>query len=176
MTTQLFLPLTALVLLGIAGPALAHTSFPSGVPATELFSAIIEPAASTWRTAPRTFTLSWSSLFLATLLLALRWRRVRRVTTLALIPILSLFAFEAALHSAHHLTDLNQATQCVIASASGHVAGTPVEPLALDNPLGLAPDTMASAARIDPPVSPLRLEQGRAPPSFQLPLTESTLH
>lgn len=166
MTTQLLSPLTALVLLGIAGPALAHTSFNSGVPATGLLSTIIEPAAWTPRTASGAFALSWSSLLLAILLLAARRRRVRRVTTLALVLILSLFAFEAALHSAHHLTDLNRSTQCVIASTSGHVAGTTVETPALDNPLGLIPDALTRPPQTDPSVSPLRLEQGRAPPSF----------
>lgn len=166
MRTLLLSRLTALVLLCIARPALAHTSFNSGVPATELLSTGIEPAASAWRIALGAFAWFWPTLFLAFLLVALRWRRVRRVTALALILILSLFAFEAALHSAHHLTDLNQPAQCVIASASGHVAGTAVETVTLNNPLGLTPGALARPPQTDPSVSPLGLNQGRAPPSF----------
>jgi hypothetical protein len=165
-TTQLLSPLTALVLLDIAGPASAHTSFNSGVPATGLLSTIIEPPASTPRTASGAFALSWSSLLLAILLLAARGRRVRRVTALALVLILSLFAFEAALHSTHHLTKTSQSTQCVIASTSGHVAGTIMETLALDNPLGLTPGALARPPQTDPAASPLRLNQARAPPLF----------
>lgn len=166
MRTLLLSRLTALMLLCIARPALAHTSVNSGVPATELLSTINGPAASAWRIALGAFAWFWPPLFLAFLLVALRWRRVRRVTALALIPILSLFAFEAALHSAHHLTDLNQPAQCVIASASGHVAGTTVETVTLDSPLGPAPGALARLPQSDPSVNPLRLHQGRAPPSF----------
>lgn len=165
MRTLLLSLLTALVLLGIAGPAFAHTGLHPVSPATGL-SAVIEPATSTWRITLGVFASFWSALLLATLLPALRWRRVRRVAPLGLVLILSLFAFETALHSAHHLTDLNRSTQCVIASTSGHVAGTTAETLALDDPLGLTPDILARSLQTDPAASSVRLEQGRAPPSF----------
>lgn len=163
MTVLLLPPLTARVLLGIAEPARADAGPNSVAPATGL-PAVIEPTSSTWHPAPDAFALRWPALLLTTFLPALRWRRIRRVTALALILILSLFAFEAALHSAHHLTDLSQPAQCVVASVSGHVAGTAVATVALENPLGLAPDALARATQAGPAVRSLRLNQARAPP------------
>jgi hypothetical protein len=44
------------------------------------------------------------------------------------------------------------------------VAGTVVATVALENPLGLAPDAEARATQASPSVRSLRLNQARAPP------------
>lgn len=87
-----------------------------------------------------------------------------RVSAVLLAVALAVFAFEAALHSAHHLTELNRSAQCAVASVSAHVAGTAVATMALDNPLGLAPEALARLPQAAPSVRSLCLNQGRAPP------------
>lgn len=96
-------------------------------------------------------------------MLTVNWPRARRIKALALILVLSLFAFEAALHSTHHLTYLSQATQCGIASASAHLAGTAVESVAIEKPV-LVPEIVPGASPSGSFIACLGPAQGRAPP------------
>lgn len=91
--------------------------------------------------------------------------RARPIEALALVLILSLFAFAAALHSVHHLGHLNQATKCGVASASAHLAGTAVESVAIEKP-ALLLEIIPGALFTDPSIACLAPVQGRAPPSF----------
>jgi len=91
--------------------------------------------------------------------------RARPVEALALVLILSLFAFAAALHSVHHLTYLSPATQCGIASASAHLAGTAVQSVAVEKP-ALLLEIVPGARFTGPSIACLAPVQGRAPPSF----------
>jgi len=97
--------------------------------------------------------------------LTVSWPRARYIKALALVLTLSLFAFAAVLHSVHHLSYLNQATQCAVASASTHLAGTTVESVAIEIPalpLEIVPGTRFT----DPSIVCLGPAHGRAPPSF----------
>lgn len=98
-------------------------------------------------------------------MLTLGWPRGRRIKAMALVLALSLFAFEAALHSAHHLGHLNQATQCGVASASAHLAGTAIESVAIEKP-ALLLEIVSGVSFTDPSIAHLGPAQGRAPPSF----------
>ena len=98
-------------------------------------------------------------------MLTVKWLRARPVEALALVLILSLFAFAAALHSVHHLTYLSSATQCGIASASAHLAGTTVQSVAIETPVMLS-EIVPRAIFTDPSTACLGPAQGRAPPSF----------
>ena len=98
-------------------------------------------------------------------MLTVKRPRARRIKALALVLALSLFAFEAALHSAHHLGHLNQATRCGVASASAHLAGTAVESVAIETPTLLL-EIVPGARFTDPSIARLGPGQGRAPPSF----------
>ncbi|HXU91315.1 MAG TPA: hypothetical protein VFQ62_20895 [Methylomirabilota bacterium] len=88
--------------------------------------------------------------------------RRRRAVAMVCTALLLLVAFEAGVHSVHHLTD-QPASQCVIASASSHTGAVVVAPVAFDRPmasvaaLALAPTT-SPTARSDAP------DLGRAPP------------
>lgn len=98
-------------------------------------------------------------------MLAVKWPRVRSIETLALVLILLLFAFAAALHSMHNLGHLNQATKCAVASASAHLTGTAVESVTIEIPalpLEIVPGTRFT----DPSIACLDPAHGRAPPSF----------
>jgi hypothetical protein len=96
--------------------------------------------------------------------LTFRWHRARRVIALAAILVLSLFTFEAGLHSAHHLTKANQPAQCVIASTSGHVTCAAVEAVAIQKPLNLVSYTIPASSPAGSSLLHLTPEQGRAPP------------
>lgn len=98
-------------------------------------------------------------------MLTISWSRVRRIKALALVLILLLFAFVAALHSVHNLGHLNRATQCAVASASAHLAGTAAEPVAIETP-ALHFEIVLGTSFTDPSIACLGPAQGRAPPSF----------
>ena len=91
--------------------------------------------------------------------------RARPIEALTLVLILSLFAFAAALHSVHHLTYLSSATQCGIASASAHLAGTAVQSVTIETP-ALLLEIVPGVCFTDPSTTCLGPAQGRAPPSF----------
>lgn len=100
-----------------------------------------------------------SALAVATVLIARR----RRAVALACTALLLLVAFEAGVHSVHHLAD-QPATQCVVASASTYTSGVIVETVAFERPAeattSAAVTSLASAA-----LRPAAPDLGRAPPT-----------
>jgi hypothetical protein len=56
------------------------------------------------------------------------WRR-RRTTALGLVLVLGTFTFGIAVHSVHHLSEPEKATECLVFSASQHVSGTLTAPV-----------------------------------------------
>jgi hypothetical protein len=100
-----------------------------------------------------------SAIAVATVLIARR----RRAVAVAGIMLLLLVAFEAGVHSVHHLGDKPDG-QCVVASASVHTGGVTVEQITFERPA----ETTAAVA-VMPPASPaLRPaapDLGRAPPT-----------
>ena len=162
--------LAAVALLAATGPAMAHSS-----------ASIIEPVASTAKASIPSVTPSpvpvvaaaadssgftpWiaaGALVLAGV--ALR-RRPHRTLVLCLALLLTLFAFENALHSVHHGLDPKQADACTIAAASAHLSAVAVDGIVATSIVLVA---AGHAAEPDPSTLPARWlgpDQGRAPPA-----------
>src|SRR6266851_9497792 len=120
--------LLAAALLAAAGPAMAHPSAPIVAPVPPTPEAAIPseappPAPVVTTSADLTPGLTpWIAAGALVLTgVALR-RRPRRILVLCLVLLLTLFAFENALHSVHHGLDPKQADACAIATASAHLS------------------------------------------------------
>jgi hypothetical protein len=91
-------------------------------------------------------------------------RSPRRALVLALVLLLTIFAFENALHSVHHGFDAEQYAECTIAAASAHLSAVSVDGVVETSVvLALAgrtaePDLSLRSSR------PLGPDKGRAPP------------
>jgi hypothetical protein len=91
-------------------------------------------------------------------------RRPRRLLVLALVLLLTIFAFENALHSVHHGFDAKQYDECTIAAAAAHLSAVSIDGIVETSAiLAVAgkpaePDLSAPASR------PLGPHRGRAPP------------
>jgi len=166
--------LAAVALLAAAGPAMAHSSAPiiEPVPQTpEAASApgAPSPAPAVTATADSAgFTPGFTPWIAAGALVvagvALR-RRPRRILVLCLALLLTLFAFENALHSVHHGLDPKQVDACTIAAASAHLSAVAVDAI-VETSIVLA--AAGHAAEPDPSTLPARWlgpDQGRAPPA-----------
>jgi hypothetical protein len=93
-------------------------------------------------------------------------RRRRRLAVGALAFLLLVFAADSAIHSVHHLTDPRGAADCRVLSVAQHLQGNTAGPTAvLHAPSATGPLVTAQAESFRGDV-PLRLELGRAPPSF----------
>lgn len=57
-------------------------------------------------------------------------RRPRRLLVVALVLLLTIFAFENALHSVHHGFDAKQYDECTIAAVSAHLSAVSVDGVA----------------------------------------------
>ncbi len=147
------------VVLAAGAPAWAHiTPRPANVPIPapslheRLFAAAAEPE------------LPWTALaLLAALALAALSRR-RRVVALTLVLVVGLFAFEAGVHSAHHLGSADDAARCVVAGMSSQLSADVVD-VTFDALLPRAPEAsvpaLAAPAVIARVLAP---DAGRAPP------------
>jgi hypothetical protein len=151
------LSLVVVAVLALSAPAWAHVDIPSvsdfaPPPASvETLSAGVPSMDGLW--------LLVSAMAVAGVALARR----RRAVALACTALLLLVAFEAGVHSVHHLAD-HLGTQCVVASASAHTGGVAVDAVAFEAPVTLAAPvavtrTVAPVLRAVPP------DLGRAPPS-----------
>jgi hypothetical protein len=147
--------------LATVAPAAAHvTTAPAvAVPAAAPPSAALEAAASG-------FLPAWVGLVLLVAALALGRRRPRSSVAVALCLVLGVFAFEAGVHSVHHLDAGHSAiTHCAIASATAHAPADRSEAVTVVP--ALEPGRLASAGAPCRPVSiSLRPDSGRAPPAL----------
>jgi len=92
-------------------------------------------------------------------------RFLKRAAILSLAVTLGVFALEAAVHSAHHLSDADGAARCMVLSASQHVDGTSLELPAVAAP-ALAPHAvLLDEGPSEPRSARFRVDAGRAPPS-----------
>jgi hypothetical protein len=89
----------------------------------------------------------------------------RRALGVTLVVVLAAFAIETGVHSVHHMADQKAATQCVVSAASAHVQGASIEAPTcatwVPSPVG----TVAVAEAVRPGASPVRPDEGRAPPA-----------
>ena len=88
----------------------------------------------------------------------------RRALYVALVLVIATFAVEAGVHSVHHLADRQATMHCALSLASAHVQGASAEPSVTPwVPIAVATVTIVDAVR--PGASPLRPDEGRAPPA-----------
>ena len=162
----LLLALLVAASLAAPGPASAHVlraEAPAGsaapAPVVETGPVSIGPAAPTppplW---PLLLVLALAGLALARLGPA-------RTLRLALVVLLAVFTVETGVHSVHHLADRHAATHCVVSLASAHVQGASVDVPAAAPWVPIPVGSVTLAEGIRPGVSPLRPDEGRAPPA-----------
>jgi hypothetical protein len=89
----------------------------------------------------------------------------RRRLALALVLALLTLAFEAGLHSTHHLGDPVRAAECALAFATAHLDGAPVDAVSLAPAVDPAPDGPPLAAPAPPAAGRAAPHEGRAPPA-----------
>jgi hypothetical protein len=163
--------LMAGALLIAVGPAAAHTGLLPVEPTLLLPAA--EPASPpavipVLRAVPEPVALPWTVLLATGLMATAVWWRPRRAVALSLILLLSVFAFESALHSVHHGLDSQQGDACVIAAAAAHVSAGLVDANFESEVLLRAAGTTPEHQSAGPAIRFLSPDQGRAPPSATL--------
>jgi hypothetical protein len=157
------LSLAVSTLAGVSS-AFAH---PTAQPPVDFTTTLAEDAgpAGEWRASGSgvgTDSLgAWIAFIIATVLAL---RRLRNALAIATVLAAIVLVFESGVHSVHHLGDDHAASQCVVASASTHLAGTPAEPpsfealrvLSIDRPPIAVVVTVRQSSRPD---------ASRAPPA-----------
>lgn len=88
----------------------------------------------------------------------------RRILALAFVAILTVLAFETALHSVHHLDEPDASASCPVLTATSQISGA--APSVAD--LSLRPDAPGPVIAVELawllPFCSLRVPEGRAPP------------
>jgi hypothetical protein len=95
---------------------------------------------------------------------AAAWRRPRHAPAVGLALLLTVFAFENALHSVHHGFDAKQSTDCPVAAAAAHLAALSAESIV---ETAFVPTIAGAPAYPDVPSPRIRRlgsGQDRAPP------------
>ena len=162
--------LAAVALLAATGPAMAHSSAPIIEPVRPTAEAPIlsvspSPVPAVAAPADSSGFTPWIAAGALVLAGAALRRRPRRILVLCLALLLTLFAFENALHSVHHGLDPKQADACAIATASAHLSAVAVDAI-VETSIVLA--AAGHAAEPDLSTLPARWhgpDQGRAPPA-----------
>jgi len=162
--------LAVVVLLAASGPALAHLGAPttpnaapaSPAPGTPPADAAVAPESPPADSPGLTPWIAAVVLLLAGLLLR---RFSRRTLVLSLVLLLTLFAFENALHSVHHGFDPKQADACTLAMASTHLSAVTVDAVVETSIILAAAGHATQPGRAPLPARRLGPDQGRAPPA-----------
>ena len=102
----------------------------------------------------------------AAVAIGLGLRRPRRMGAVLAVVFLVVFAFEAGLHSAHHLGDPLRAAACTVAVATAHLAAAPLDAVSIEPPN--APVLRAGRSAEPTPVTlhPPASHDSRAPPAL----------
>jgi hypothetical protein len=153
----IILTITTAVLV-VSAPTWAHTSL-DVVPAPSA-----PPSTATWHAAPTPPALPWLGFAVVALVAAALARRPRHAVALALVLVLLLFAFEAGVHSVHHLNNRDAGATCVVASGSSHVAGTPVDGGSGASLILVLLERLVFDSQPNVEVRSVAVHQGRAPP------------
>jgi hypothetical protein len=130
--------------------------------------AVTAPAVSaatvTYSSAPHDDTVIASLLFAALVaLIGSALRRPRRLVA-GLTILLLVLTFEAGLHSAHHVGELDQSAACVVAMATAHLVGSPVDAVTVDPVAAPLLHATLSAPPVRVPLHRPTSHKGRAPP------------
>ncbi len=87
------------------------------------------------------------------------------MVALALVLLLTVFAFEDGLHSVHHGLDQAQASSCAVAAVGTHLSATAVDGAAQSDVI-LPVVALAAEPRPSDPIARFTSpDQGRAPPA-----------
>jgi branched-subunit amino acid ABC-type transport system permease component len=154
----------AVAFLATASSVLAH---PKTSTMTTVAAAVVGAEGTTleWRAAAIAGHLASVVVWLVAALVALgAVRGLRNALALATLLAVIVLTFESGIHSVHHLGDDHGASQCVVASASTHLAGTPAEPPSCDVVSVLNVDRPPVIAQSIAASQPFRPDSGRAPP------------
>jgi xanthosine utilization system XapX-like protein len=95
---------------------------------------------------------------------ALMRRRSRRALAVALVGLLTIFAFENALHSVHHGFDAQQSSECAVAAVAAQLAAVSVDSVAETALVLAVAGTTAEPGFSCPSIRLLGPDQDRAPP------------
>ena len=143
-----------LLAVGVTGPvigAIGHAVSPEHADHLESAAALSPP------------TLLGVAVALVAGLLFLR-PSGRRIFAFAFVAILTVLAFETALHSVHHLDEPDAGASCPVLTATPQLNGVSAPPA----DLGLRPDVGDAIVGVDCawllPFCSLRVPEGRAPP------------
>ena len=155
------LVLLALVtVLLAAAPAAAH--LPEHTPVVVPLPALTETITAA---APEP-AVPWVALAsLAAIALVSAWRP-RRVIALVLVLVAAVFAFEAGVHSTHHLGQRDDARHCVVAGISAQLSADLVDTTVAAGPAAVVQHPFASCTTPDIAARSVAPDAGRAPPIF----------
>jgi hypothetical protein len=155
----------------VATPASAHTPVPAVDSAVRLADAPsrdsqqpadLQQAVSHAGSEAPLSALSTLILLGLAAIVASRVKR-RRVVAAVLVLALALFAFEAGMHSVHHLGQTRHADECLFASASAHLTALAPDAICLDIPASAT--VLAEAESHSAPLDrPIAGHHQRAPP------------
>ncbi|MGH7333116.1 MAG: hypothetical protein ACREKS_10315 [Candidatus Rokuibacteriota bacterium] len=157
-----------LIALTLAVSALTAASSVLAHPTTASLTTVVAADAGPtgeWRAASGVggagSVVVWLAVVVVTLLAV---RRLRNVLAIATVLAVIVLVFESGVHSVHHLGDDHGASQCVVASASTHLAGTPAEPPSFEAFSILSIDRQPLIAQVVTASQPIRPYASRAPP------------
>lgn len=160
------------LLVAAAVPAMAHpaaSTVPAAAPAAPEPGAATPPAApGASENPPPSDSPGLAPWIAASVLLVagvLLRRFSRRTLVLCLVLLLTLFAFENALHSVHHGFDAKQAGGCTVAMASTHLSAVTVDGVGQTAVVLAAAGHAVQPGRSLLPARWLGPDQGRAPPA-----------
>lgn len=159
--------LAVLAALATPAPAVAHPVTPVA-PTPDLPTADVAvapaPAPADLRGPESAVVPTWVIAGVLLLAVTTARRSPRRALVLALVLLLTIFAFENALHSVHHGFDAKQYDECTIAAASAHLSAVSVDGV-VETSVVLALAGRTAEPDLSLPSSrPLGPDQGRAPP------------
>jgi hypothetical protein len=159
--------LAVLTALAIPIPAVAHT-VTSVAPARDLPTADVAvaraPAPADLRGPESAGIPTWVIAGALLLAVTAARRAPRRALVLAIVLLLTIFAFENALHSVHHGFDANQYDECTFAAASAHLSAVSVDGVVETSVVLALAGRTAEPDLPRPSSRPLGPDQGRAPP------------
>ena len=177
MSRRLTLAAIALAVLALASPVWAHVGQPTSIAQRDAAavaglgpdvvsansvgaqSVSVQSVSAVRAASPGPWLLAAS----AAVVLALTLRR-RRTLLLALVVLLACAAFEAGLHSVHHLTEAD-AAKCAVAAVSSHTGGVVVVTVAVERPADVVTDTTPLHDVALAPSTLFAPDRGRAPPA-----------
>ncbi len=171
MRRDLAVVLLALSLFALGTPAWAHPGVSElgalDRPATALPSSPSEAAPSpSWAAGPAASREQPDAHWIVLLAVgvgAVAGRRSRRAVAGLVVILLSLFLFEGAVHSVHHLGDRSGTGRCVMESAASHLSGAVPDLDSIGPPVATRdPEFLGEV--FPPRAEPFGPDRDRAPP------------